>query len=77
MAYIIGRLHYNEENDRYGILVGDTWQNRGLHCGDGLEVMFDGKWICTRIESNYERQYYLVDTQYCGNLENIPVRIKQ
>lgn len=74
--YTVGRLGYNKENDRYGILKGDSWRNNGLHCGEGLEVMVDGEWVLTRMEMSLEREWYLVGTSYCGNLENIPVRIK-
>lgn len=41
---IIGRLGYNSENDRYGLLVSDLWEHEGFHCGDVLEVMVDDKW---------------------------------
>lgn len=53
-----------EENDmmRQGVLVSDSQSGRmdirfgleeyygGLHCGTGMEVLIDGKWIPTRIE---------------------------
>lgn len=39
-----GRLGYNLENDRYGLLVSDLWEKVGFHCGERLEVMVDGKW---------------------------------
>lgn len=35
---IKGILGYNEENDRYGLLVMDLWKVKGFHCGETLEV---------------------------------------
>lgn len=45
--YIMGRLGYNSENDRYGLLVSDLWEHDGFHCGEGLQVMVDDKWVDT------------------------------
>lgn len=70
-----GRLGYNEENGRYGLLVGDLWENQGFHCGDSMEVLVDNKWVPTRIEMGLDRKWYLVDTDFYGNLENIQARI--
>ena len=39
------KLGYNYENDRYGILDRDLWVDRGLHCGECIEVKVDGKWL--------------------------------
>lgn len=36
-----GRLGYNNENDRYGIIDGDFWENDGLHCGETLEILIE------------------------------------
>ena len=47
-----GRLGYNSQNDRYGLLVSDLWEHDGFHCGEGLEVMVDGKWVQTRMEKS-------------------------
>jgi hypothetical protein len=38
---IIGRLGYNSENKRYGLLVSDLWEHSGFHCGEGLGY---GRW---------------------------------
>lgn len=70
-----GRLGYNEENGRYGLLVGDLWENQGFHCGDSMEVLVGDKWVPTRIEMGLDRKWYLVDTDFYGNLENIQARI--
>ena len=29
-----GRLGYNAENERYGLLVSDLWENSGFHRRD-------------------------------------------
>lgn len=42
-----GRLGYNSVNDRYGLLVSDLWVHSGFHCGEGLEVMVDGRCVLT------------------------------
>ena len=47
-----GRLGYNSSNDRYGLLSSDLWIDTGFHCGEGLEVLVDDKWIWTRMEMN-------------------------
>lgn len=74
----IGRLGYNYENGRYGLLVCDLWENDGLHCGQTMEVMVDGNWIPTQIEMVWTEtgnEWYLVGTPYKGNLEYVRVRI--
>lgn len=72
---VTGRLGYNSDNDRYGLLVSDLWENTGFHCGETLEVMVDGKWIPTRMEMNVAREWYLVGTPYSGDLEYIRARV--
>lgn len=74
-----GRLGFNAENDRYGIIDGDIWENNGLHCGEFLEVLVDDKWVQTRIEMAWEKEgqvWYLVGTPFRGNLEYISARQK-
>lgn len=46
-----GRLGYNSSNGRYGILLSDLWLDTGLHCGECLQVLMDGKWMQTRMEN--------------------------
>ena len=78
--YITGRLGYNSANDRYGLLVSDLWENDGFHCGEGLEVLVDDKWVETCIEMALEddgNKWYLTDTPYKGDLEYIRARIKK
>ena len=75
---IIGRLGYNSENDRYGLLVSDLWENDGFHCGDTMEVMVGDNWIPTRIEMAWTEtgnEWYLVGTPYKGDLEYVRARI--
>lgn len=84
-----GRMGYNSQNDRYGLLVMDLWKIEGFHCGDILEVWDseDEKWIPTRMEMHYQPSafslpkkrndgWYLVDTPYSGTtLEGLMVRV--
>ena len=70
-----GRLGYNSSNDRYGLLASDLWIDTGFHCGEGLEVLVDDKWVRTRMEMNPAREWYLVGTPYCGDLEYVQARI--
>ena len=72
---IEGRLGYNSENDRYGLLVSDLWEHIGFHCGECLEVKVDDKWVKTRMEMDIDRNWYLVDTPYTGDLEYVRARI--
>lgn len=75
-----GRLGYREEYERYGFLVSDLWDDGkyfcwdGIHCGDCMEVLIDGEWVPTRMEMGRDGEWYLVDTPFHGNLENIVVR---
>ena len=70
-----GRLGYNSSNGRYGLLSSDLWIDIGFHCGEGLEVLVDDEWVQTRMEMNLAREWYLVGTPYCGNLEYVQARI--
>ncbi|MCR5691102.1 MAG: ParB/RepB/Spo0J family partition protein [Eubacterium sp.] len=70
-----GILSYNAENDRYGIKMGNEWINTGFHCGDRLRAFINGCWVDTRMEYSLEKEWYLVGTEFIGNLENIIVRI--
>ncbi len=70
------RLGYNSSNDRYGLLASDLWIDTGFHCGEGLEVLVDDKWVRTRMEMNLAREWYLVGTPYCGDLEYVQARRK-
>ena len=72
---IEGRLGYNRENGRYGLLVSDLWEHIGFHCGECLEVKVDDKWVKTRMEMDIDRNWYLVDTPYTGDLEYVRARI--
>lgn len=75
--WIEGRLGYNGSNDRYGLLVMDLWEHNGFHCGEGLQVLVDDNWIDTRMEMDNARNWYLVGTEYRGNLEYVRVRIEK
>lgn len=45
-----GRLGYNSSSERYGILLSDLWIDTGLHCGECLQILLDGRWVQTRME---------------------------
>lgn len=72
-----GRLGYNNENDRYGILNMDLWEDNGLHCGECFEVLIDDEWVEDRIEMDRNGEWYLVYSKLRGSeLEYLPVRRK-
>ena len=48
-----GRLEYNYENGRYGLLSMDLWIDTGFHCGECMEVLVDDQWVLTRMEMNW------------------------
>lgn len=50
-----GRLGYNCENGRYGLLSMDLWIDTGFHCGECMEVLVDDQWVKTRMEMNLAR----------------------
>ena len=70
-----GRLGYNCENDRYGLPPPDLWIDTGLLSWECLEVLLYYLWLQTRMEMNLAREWYLVGTPYCGDLEYIRARI--
>lgn len=70
-----GRLSYNPEQDRYGLLVGDLWHHPGLHCGESLEVDVDGTWTPCRMEMD-GGIWYLIGAPYRGEgLEYVRARL--
>lgn len=72
------RLGYNCENDRYGILDHDLWIDRGLHCGESIEVFVNDRWIKDRMEYDHKiKKWYLVETGLIGEqLEYVKVKFK-
>ncbi len=78
---IEGRMGYNAENKRYGLLISDLWEIDGFHCGDPLEYYDYDKqeWISTRVEMAWPKQeYYLVDTNLKGkDLEGLKIRVEK
>lgn len=73
-----GRLGYNKELDRYGVLVSDLWEKQGLHCGECINVFINGEWIEDRIEFNHNaNKWYLVKSGLIGEeLEYLKVRLE-
>lgn len=72
------RLGYNYENDRYGILDMDLFVDKGLHCGECIEIKINGEWIQDRIEYDHKiNNWYLVKSKLIGEqLEYLEVRVK-
>lgn len=72
----IGKLGYNKQNDRFGILIDDLWADDGLHCGECFEIFVDGEWSVDRIEfSSKSNEWYLVYSKLSGDdLERLKVR---
>ncbi len=70
----IGSLIYDESMERMDIRFGLEEYYGGLHCGEGMEVMIDGKWIPTRIEVDTKRKWYLVGVD-ADLLIGLPVKI--
>lgn len=74
----VGRLSYNSENDRYGLLSAmNSWKYDGLHCGQTLEVFINNKWIYDHIEMTADKIWYLVETGLKGEqLEGLKVKLE-
>ena len=53
-----GRLGYNCENGRYGLLSMDLWIDTGFHCGECMEVLVDDQWVRTRMEMNPAMEWF-------------------
>lgn len=70
----IGSLVYDEGSERMDIRFGLEEYYGGLHCGEGMEVMVDGKWIHTRIEMDINSKWYLVGVD-ADSLIGLPVKI--
>lgn len=70
-------LGYNRDNNRYGILTADLWENEGLHCGESFWICIDGDYVHTRIEMNTDGQWYLFGTGLSGeDLEGITIYLQ-
>ena len=67
-----GALLYNPTNNRMDIRFNLEDYYGGLHCGTGMEVKHDKKWVPTRIE--FGDQWYLVGIE-TDQLPGLIVRI--
>ena len=67
-----GALLYNPTNNRMDIQFNLEDYHGGLHCGTGMEVLLDKKWVPTRIE--FGDQWYLVGIE-TDQLPGLIVRI--
>ena len=80
-VWIEGRLGYNSENDRYGLLVSDLWEDDGFHCGESLQVKIGDEWIDTSMEMDWSTGsgvWYLTGTKIRGyELEYTRARIQR
>ena len=80
-VWIEGRLGYNSQNDRYGLLVSDLWEDSGFHCGECLQVQSDGEWVDTSMEMDWSTGrgvWYLTGTDIRGeDLEYTRARIQK
>lgn len=72
-----GRLGYNTEIGRYGLLVSDLWENSGFHCGECMEVLIGNQWVETRMEMDWSSggRWYLAGMPYHDDLEYVQARI--
>lgn len=70
----IGSLIYDEGSQRMDIRFGLEEYYGGLHCGTGMEVMIDGKWISTRIEMDINSRWYLAGVE-TDSLNGLIVKI--
>lgn len=73
---MIGKLGYNDENNRFGILVGDLWKNDGLHCGETLKVFLNDKWEFDRLEYKNNSWYLFYSGLIGEELEGLKVEYK-
>ena len=69
-----GALIYNEESGRIDIRFGLEEYYGGLHSGEGMEIMVDGRWIYTHIEMGLNSKWYLVGVD-TDSLIGLPVEI--
>ncbi len=67
-----GALFYDPRSERMDIRFGLESYYGGLHCGETMDVLLDGKWFSTRIELNDKWYLVGIDTD---NIENLIVRI--
>lgn len=70
----IGCLIYDEESGRMDIRFGLEEYYGGLYCGEGMEVMVDGKWVHTCIEMDINSKWYLVGVD-ADSLIGLTVRV--
>ena len=70
----IGTLVYDERSRRMDICFGLEEYYGGLHCGEGMEAMIDGKWVPVRIELSRNNKWRLVGVN-TDSLVGLTVRI--
>ena len=72
-----GILSYNREGKCYGLKKDGDFVIKGLSVGEKFTIFVNGRWTDTSIGKDSENGWYLVGTDFAGNLENIIVRIKE
>lgn len=80
-VWIEGKLGYNQDNDRYGLLVSDVWEYDGFHCGECLQVQVNGEWVDTSMEMDWSTGsgvWFLTGTDISGDsIEYTRARIQK
>ena len=66
-------IKFEMENGEFNTFV--SVDEEELKQAMGLEI--DDEWVQTRMEMNPAREWYLVGTPYCGDLEYIRARIPE
>ncbi len=68
-------LSYNYDEGRYGVWDNEAcdWHIPGLHCGECLNVLFNGRWMPTRIEMSDD--WYLVGLDKDLEMRGLSVHI--
>lgn len=75
MEKLQGKLGYNMQTERYGLLVSDLWEKE-FHCGDLLEIKIDDKWIKDIFEMDNKGNWYLKNNKIKEEeLEDLQARI--
>ncbi len=72
-----GRLGYNSYNGDMDYCHRTYGLIRDFTAESVWKVLVDDQWVKTRMEMNLAREWYLVGTPYCGDLEYVLARIPE
>ena len=67
--YKQGSLIYDQAQDRIDIRLETGDYYGGLHCGETMDVLVDGRWISTRIEKGQDWYLVGIKTRALNGLE--------